>query len=230
MKKPLVIAHRGASGTELENSLAALRAAARDGADGVELDVHSTADGEFIVHHDGVLDSVQIPLANAADVIALRLANGEPVPTLAQGLEAIGPTLRVFVEVKTLDPRWDDAFLATLDRGPNPGNYAVHSFAFHVVHRLGIKRPGLPRGLLSEVYTRSLRQSLADAKADTLWQERATIDEALIGAVHALGARIVAWTVDDPADIARLTAWGVDGICTNYPARARHVVETTRAA
>ena len=50
--KPLVIAHRGASSVELENSLAAFRAARGHGADGVELDVHATIDGEIVVHHD----------------------------------------------------------------------------------------------------------------------------------------------------------------------------------
>jgi len=50
----LVIAHRGASAYEVENSLAAFQAARRLGADGVELDVHLTADGQPVVHHDPV--------------------------------------------------------------------------------------------------------------------------------------------------------------------------------
>jgi glycerophosphoryl diester phosphodiesterase len=227
--KPIVIAHRGASGTELENSFAALRAASYQGADGVELDVHATADGELIVHHDGIIGDVQIPLVRARDVLALRLANGEPLPTLAQALDTIGPRLQVFVEVKTLDPKWDDRLLATLDGGPNPGGYSVHSFAFHVVRRLGEKRPDLPRGLLSEVYTKMPRKSLQDASASTLWQERATIDEPLIRTLHSIGARIFAWTVDDPAEMAQLIAWGVDGLCTNFPERARRAVDAQAA-
>lgn len=227
--KPLVIAHRGASGIELENSFAALRAASDLGADGVELDVHATADGELIVHHDGIIGDVQIPLMRARDVMALRLSNGEPLPTLAQALDTIDPRLQVFVEVKTLDPRWDDQLLATLDHGPNPHGYAVHSFAFHVVRRLGEKRPELPRGLLSEVYTKMPRKSLQDAAANTLWQERATVDEPLIRTVHAIGARIFVWTVDDPAEMSQLIGWGADGICTNYPDRARRLVDTIQA-
>ena len=75
----------------------------------------------------------------------LHLTNGEPIPTLAQALDAVGPRLKVFVELKVLDPRWDDRLLETLDRGPNPKGYAIHSFAFHVVRRFGEKRPDLPR-------------------------------------------------------------------------------------
>ncbi|MGH8622734.1 MAG: glycerophosphodiester phosphodiesterase, partial [Burkholderiales bacterium] len=152
-----------------------------------------------------------------------------PLPTLAQALEVIGPKLKVFVEVKVLDPRWDDRLLDTLDRGPNPAGYAVHSFAYQVVRRLGENRPTLPRGILSEVATRSAKQTLEDASAQTLWQERSTLDEQLVKTVHGLGAEIIAWTVDNPADMERFVRWGVEGICTNHPERARRVVDARAA-
>jgi glycerophosphoryl diester phosphodiesterase len=228
--KPLVIAHRGASGYELENSLAAFRAAAPRGADGVELDIHATLDGELIVHHDASIRGMPIAQSNAADLGRLRLRNGEPVPTLAQALDAVGPGLQVFVEVKVLDPRWDERLFETLDKGPNPSGYAVHSFAYHVVRRLGEKRPSLPRGLLSEVYTKMPLKSLADASADTLWQKRDTVDEQLVRTVHDGGDRIIVWTVDTAAEMERLVGLGVDGICTNFPDRARRVVDESQAA
>jgi glycerophosphoryl diester phosphodiesterase len=117
-----------------------------------------------------------------------------------------------------------------LDRGPNPSGYAVHSFASQVVRRLGKKRPALPRGVLSEVPTNNPKETLADASAQTLWQERTTLDEALVKTVHGLGASIFAWTVDNPGDMDRLVRWGVDGICTNHPERARPIVDAARAA
>ncbi len=227
--KPLVIAHRGASSIELENSLAAFRAAAGQGADGVELDVHATIDGEIVVHHDPSVMGLPIAQARARDLAAMPLANGEPIPTLAQALDVLGK-LKVFVEVKVLDPRWDDRLLVVLDRGPNPGGYAVHSFAFDVVRRLGQKRPSLPRGVLSEARTRSPRQTLEAGLAQTLWQERTTLDEQLVKTVHGLAAQIIAWTVDNAADIDRMVRWGVDGICTNHPERARPIVDASRAA
>ena len=227
--KPLVIAHRGASSIALENSLAAFRAAAGQGTDGVELDVHASIDGEIVVHHDPSVLGLPIAQARGRDLATVPLANGEPIPTLAQALEVLGK-LKVFVEVKVLDPRWDDRLLAVLDNGPNPGGYAVHSFAFHVVRRLGQKEPALPRGVLSEVATRNPKQTLEDASAQTLWQERATLDEPLVKTVHGLGASIIAWTVDDADDVERLVSWGVDGLCTNHPERARRVVDASRAA
>ena len=229
-RKALVIAHRGASSVALENSLAAFRAAPGQGADAVELDIHATRDGEIVVHHDPSVLGLPIAQARWRDLATVPLANGAPIPTLAEALHVLDK-LKVFVEVKVLDPRWDDRLLATLDAGPNPGGYAVHSFAFHVVRRLGEKRPSLPRGVLSEVETKNPRKTLSDASAQTLWQERATLDEALVRTVHDLGATIMAWTVDEPTEMERLVRWGVDGICTNHPERARPIVDSilTRA-
>lgn len=227
--KPLVIAHRGASSIELENSLAAFRAARGQGADAVELDVHATIDGELVVHHDPSVMGLPIAQARARDLAALPLANGELIPTLAQALDVLGQ-LKVFVEVKVLDPKWDNRLLETLDHGPNPAGYAVHSFEVPVVRRLGQKRPTLPRGVLAEGPTRNPRQTLDDALAQTLWQERTTLDEQLVKAVHGLKASIIVWTVDNPTDMDRFVRWGVDGICTNHPERARRVVDASQAA
>ncbi len=227
--KPLVIAHRGASSIALENSLAAFRAARGQGADGVELDVHATIDGEIVVHHDPSIMGLPIAQTLATDLATVPLANGEPIPTLAQALDVLG-TLRVFVEVKVLDPRWDDRLFTTLDRGPNPAGYAVHSFLEPVIRRLGEKRPTLPRGILSEVRSPSAKQILADAAAQALWPEQSTVDERLVQTVHGLGATLIAWTVDNPADMERLVHWEVDGLCTNHPERARRVVDASGAA
>jgi len=227
---PLVIAHRGASSIELENSLAAFRAAAPQGADGVELDVHSTADGELIVHHDETIGGTHIATSTARAITALRLKNGEPVPTLSQALTAIAPRLQVFIEVKTLDPRWDVRLFEAIDLGPNPSGYAVHGFDHRIVRRLGEKRPGLRCGVLSSSYPVRPLAALNDAGASILWQERTVADEMLVRTLHDAGLSVFVWTVDEPADLARFVALGVDGICTNVPARARQAVDAPRAA
>ena len=222
--RPLVIAHRGASSIELENSLAAFKAAAPQGADGVELDIHSTTDGELIVHHDETIGGTHIAKSSAQAIAALRL-NGEPVPTLSQALDAIAPRLQVFIEVKTLDPRWDDRLFETMDQGPNPAGYAIHGFDHRIVRRLSAKRPGLPCGVLSSSYDVRPLVALQDAGAAILWEERSLVDEVLISTLHDAGAQIFVWTVDEPNELSRLVAWGVDGLCTNVPARARQAVD-----
>ncbi|HEY3279249.1 MAG TPA: glycerophosphodiester phosphodiesterase [Gemmatimonadales bacterium] len=219
--KALVIAHRGASGTELENSLAAFRAAAPQGADGVELDVHASADGELFVHHDETVDGRSIARSSARTIAALRLQNGEPVPTLSQALAAIPPPLEVFVEVKSLAPRWDERLLETLDRGPNPTGYAVHGFDEAIVQRLAERRPALRRGAFT-------LDAVQHTRASILWQDRSGAAEPLVRTAHAAGVQAFVWTVDDPAEMTRLVGWGVDGICTNFPERARRAVDGHR--
>jgi glycerophosphoryl diester phosphodiesterase len=55
--------------------------------------------------------------------------------------------------------------------------------------------------------------------ATTLWQDWTMIDQALVDAVHAADAKVIAWTVNDPAATATLAAMGVDGLCGNFPDR-----------
>ncbi|OLE61007.1 MAG: hypothetical protein AUG10_03065 [Gemmatimonadetes bacterium 13_1_20CM_2_70_10] len=227
--RPLVIAHRGASGYETENSLAAFRAAAPRGAHGVELDIHATTDGALIVHHDEVVSGRHITRSTGAEIRALRLANGEPVPTLDEALEAIALPLQVFVEVKSLPPRLDGALFAALERGPNKGRCAVHGFDHRIVSRLGLGRPGLPRGVLLSSYQIRPLAVLEDTGATTLWEEHGMIDAALVDTVQSAGYRVFAWTVNEEDEMRRLVALGVDGICTNYPDVARRAVAAATA-
>lgn len=228
MSRPLVIAHRGASALEYENSLAAFRLAGRLGADGVELDVHATGDGALVVHHDDTIGGVHIPTATAEAVRAQRLPNGEAPPLLEEALRAIDPRLRVYVEVKTLPPACDAHLIDVLDAGPHPTGYAVHAFDHRLLARLGALRPGLPRGVLSASYPIRPLVPLVDAGAVGFWMDRALVDGELAALLHIAGAQLIAWTVDDAAEMVRLSGLGVDGLCTNRPDLGRRTMDTLR--
>lgn len=221
MPRPSIIAHRGASGYEYENSPAAFRRAVMLDADGVELDVHATRDGRLVVHHDPALPGLgPIRALDLAAIRGARLPNGEPVPLLSDVLDLVGDR-DVWVEVKALDPAWDEGLLATLDRGPLPHRYAVHSFDHRLVARLGRLRPGLRRGVLLSACLVDPVSAMRAAGATTLWQEWHLVDEDLIREVHSAGFALVAWTVNELADLHRLARLGVDGLCGNYPDRIR---------
>jgi glycerophosphoryl diester phosphodiesterase len=214
-----VIAHRGASGYAYENSPTAFREAVARGADGVELDVHSTADGGIVVHHDPVLTGGSpLDSLTLAEATAAVLPNGEPVPSLATALKLIGDR-DVWIEVKALPPEHDIALLATMDAGPFPARYAVHSFDHRITARLRQRRPALPLGALLAARVVDPAGVLRLAGATTLWQEWTMIDQELVDDVHAAGARLIAWTVNDRVAAARLGRMGVDGLCGNFPDR-----------
>lgn len=225
MPRPSVIAHRGASGLAFENSLAAFALAKQLGADGVELDIHSTSDGAFLVHHDPVVAGVGRIGALPEDAFAsYRLPNGEPIPTLGQVLEELGD-LDVWIELKTLAPAWDARLLQLMRSGPSPTRYAVHAFDHRIIARMGKQAPLLRRGVLSASYPLDLLAPLTATGAEALWEETHLIDRAMVEALHAAGKKVIAWTANDIEEIRRLHALGIDGICGNYPERIREVVD-----
>jgi glycerophosphoryl diester phosphodiesterase len=219
----LVIGHRGASGYEYENSRAAFRAAKARGADAIELDIHAAADGVLFVHHDEMVSGVHITRSTAAQVRALRLPNGESVPTLEDALGVIDPALQVFIEVKSLPREFDDRLLAAVE--PGGARFAVHGFDHRIVRRLGEARPELARGVLLASYPLRPLEPLQDTGATVLWQEQSLIDAELVETLHGAGFRIYAWTVNDPEDMRRLLSLRVDGLCTNVPDVGRRALE-----
>jgi glycerophosphoryl diester phosphodiesterase len=221
MRRPVVIAHRGASGYEYENSRAAFRRAVMLDADGVELDVHATSDGGIVVHHDAEIPGVgAIAQLTVAEARQVRLRNGETVPLLGEILELVGDR-DVWVEVKSLPQRYDTALLAILDRGPAPDRYAVHSFDHRIIHRLGEARPALRRGILLSAYLCDAVSVMRSVGATTLWQEWRQVDQDLVNQVHQAGGTVIAWTVNEIGDLDRMVRLGVDGLCGNYPDRIR---------
>jgi glycerophosphoryl diester phosphodiesterase len=234
LSHPEIIAHRGASRERPENTLAAFRRALELGADAIELDVHLTADGVLVVHHDAILGGEPpTPLSGRAirtvtsgELLAFRV-RGEQVPTLAAVLDAVGQRMVVYCELKgpgTAGP----AVRALTDPSRHvpgsPWRTAVHSFDHRMVDEARRLAPELPRGLLEASYHLDPTASLSSVDARDLWQHWELIDEALVDAVHARAGRVVAWTANDTDVMARLAAMRVDALCTDDVAAARRVL------
>jgi glycerophosphoryl diester phosphodiesterase len=221
MPRPRIIAHRGASGYEYENSRAAFRRALMLDADGVELDIHATSDGAIIVHHDADIPGVG-PIAGLTleQARQLRLRNGELLPLLSEILDLVG-NKDVWVEVKGLPEQHDGQLLAALGAGPAPEHYAVHSFDHRIIRRLGQRCPTLRRGILLTARLEDPLSAMEAVGATALWQEWGQVDHDLVARVHAAGGAVIAWTVNEIGDLERMARLGVDGLCGNYPDRIR---------
>jgi glycerophosphoryl diester phosphodiesterase len=228
---PEVIGHRGSPREARENTLPSFARAFAAGADGIELDVHATSDGEVVVHHDAVTNTrpndsgptVRLTEATLLEVRAVSVA-GERIPTLAEVLFAVPESSIVYVEVKASG--FEREVVHTIRRSGR--RCAVHSFDHRVSRRVGQLAADVPTGILQTSYPVDPIRPLRDAGARDLWQQWELIDAALITRVHEDQRRVIAWTVNDPAVAERLLDWGIDGICTDIPAVMRGLLDQRR--
>ena len=217
---PELVAHRGASRERPENTLAAFAVALDRRAAAIELDVHATADGVVVVHHDPVPHGVypdgrseRRPIAEIryVELSTLRLT-GEAIPALRDVLALVGDRAAVYVEIKG----------AGIERAvvgvvrASGARCAIHSFDHPTIGRVRELAPEIPRGLLFDSGDAdTMLRAMEDYGARDLWPQATLIDAAMVDAVHRAGKRVVAWTVDDVRLASYLTVIGVDALCTD---------------
>jgi len=204
------IGHRGAPREFPENTLPSFERAIALGADAIELDVHVTADGVPIVHHDPATRAKR-PLAEMSWEEAARaeLAPGVYIPSLQQVLESVGQRALVYVELKGRGA--EQASIDVIRR--SGARCAVHSFDHDAIARASRLAPQLRYGILFDKYPANVVQSMRDTLALDVWPQWELIDERLVRAVHYAGGRVIAWTVNSQSAATKLIGLGVDGLC-----------------
>jgi len=217
-RRPLLVAHRGASTRAPENTLEAFHTALDLDADGVELDVHETADGRFAVHHDPDLPDGPIRDLPLAAIRGRPAKYGGEVPSLGDALGLMArrrPGYVVCVEIKGMRS-WE-----RLRRELAPWRDALHleiqSFDIAYLREMAAEPDGHLRGVIALEPGPDPVALLGESGAVglSLLQDRITAD--LAAALHAAGKRLYAWTVNDPARARELAAAGVDAIITDDP-------------
>lgn len=205
-------AHRGLHGNGVpENSLSAARGAIARGL-GIECDVRLSADGTVMVFHDATLDRLcgqpgTVAEMTAAELGAARLANGEPIPTLAALLALIDGRVPLLVEIK---PWIDPAPVAeVLDTYAGP--VAAMSFDPAVIAWFADHRPAFPRGLVvTERETPGPPDDarLAATRPDFCAWDVRDLPSVRAADLRARGMPVLTWTVRSPelADRARFHA------------------------
>jgi glycerophosphoryl diester phosphodiesterase len=212
--RPTLWGHRGASRDAPENTLAAFELAARQGADGVELDAQRCASEETPWQVLRTLD---------AGARKDRRFAGERIPLLAEVFAQTDPGLLVNVELKC--DRSDDRGLTaevirTIDEARAQDRVLLSSFNPFCLARARALAPGLPRALLFEEDAGFL---LRGGKTAPLLGVQAVHPQASLATAAAIqswrrrGYAVACWTVDDPAVATRLHREGAVGIITNAP-------------
>ncbi len=214
----MIIAHRGASCAEPENTIAAFRRACELGADGVELDVRRTADDRLVVHHDALLADGRVIRRTASDQLP------DHVPLLVDALDACeGMFVNVEVKNDESDPDFDPGewvirhVAMALTRRTGGPRWLVSSFRRETVDLCHRILPAVRTALLVERASSEVIGAAAEGGHVAVhpWVDRLEFDD--VRAVHRAGLAVNTWTCDDPDRIRELIAWGVDGICTNVP-------------
>lgn len=191
--RPLVIAHRGASWDEPENTLAAFRRAIELGADYAELDVHAAPDGRLVVTHD--------PPGDRRDL-----------PTLEEALEVMAGRIGVMVELKRpYRYRRHDVVRRTL--ALLGSHDVVVSFEPRAIQEVRRLRPELRT--IQHVASVPIRRAAAYAWAAGFEDSRAT--PRALALAKRLGLATTVYTVNDPERMRELAALGVTGIFSDRP-------------
>lgn len=242
LPRPAVVAHRGASAHAPENTLAAFRLAASQGAHAVELDARLTADGQVVVFHDDTLNRTTngrgplaaLPLAALRDLDAGGWCDaayaGEKIPTLGDVFEMLGPQMLINIELKERPARRErlvEAVCAEIRRHQRTATVLISSFdaaalrAFHkAMPEAAIGRLALP-GLAG---WRARRGLPGHPAAVAVHPFHTDVDARLLERAHAADCCVLTYTVNHPEEMHRLFGLGVDGIFTDDPALARRVM------
>jgi glycerophosphoryl diester phosphodiesterase len=235
--RPIAFAHRGGGLENDENTMSAFAHAYDLGYRHLETDVHLTADGQVVIHHDDTLERLTGDLRSVSSLTWTQLRqvhthSGATIPRLSDLIEA-WPDTWINIEPKS------DAVVEPL---------ATEIRRMGVAHRIGVgsfepKRiarlrtllgPGLSwspahRGVLG-IWLRGWGLPLPTGdfqmlQVPTRWRGIRVVTPRFVEAAHARGLQVHVWTVDDEPQMHRLLDMGVDALMTDRPTLLKSVLQ-----
>jgi glycerophosphoryl diester phosphodiesterase len=231
----LNIAHRGASGTSPENTLAAFRAAIAAGAAMCELDVQPTRDHALVVIHDDTVDRTtdgqgavkemtlaELKRLDAGVSFGATAARGEPIPTLDEVFAVTAGQCALNLELKS--GQVEKEVVALMHKWNALETSMVSSFDWDRLARVRELEVAARIGVLAEKNVPRMFDAAARLSAYAINPRFDLVTAELCDTAHARGLKVLVWTVDAPELMRLLIGCGVDGIMTNHPARLREVL------
>lgn len=227
----LIFAHRGASADAPENTLLAVQKALEQQADGIEIDVYQLG-SELVVIHDqwvsrttngqGLLTDYSLQ-----ELQQLDAGQGQSVPTLWQVLQLIRGQCLVNIEVKSVQDV--SLIVSCVDKAINQldfklEHFSVSSFDHHCLVRVKNLAPTIKIGALTASKPLSYAKFAEELHAYSVNVDVTFVDQAFVQDAKARGLKIYVYTVDQAEDLLRLKKWGVDGVFSNGPAKAKLVL------
>lgn len=222
----LKIAHRGASGYEPENTLAAFKKALELHADMIELDVRICKTGELVVIHDQKVDRTTNGKGKVKDLSLKKLqtldaGKGEKIPTLEEVLHLVKKRAKININVKD-----HNALLPTLEiiqKHVEKQDIAIDDLIVSA-EKLGILATAYKTSSVTVVPSLYIFPSLMlrffqrkNPYAIEIYKR--VLSKNIVDIAHAFGIQVFVWTVNEPDEIQRMKKMRVDGIITDFPDR-----------
>ncbi len=251
--RPQVFAHRGGCALGPENTVAAFDLGLAAGADGLELDVHLSADGVVVVHHDETLERTTSGAGPVARRTATELAatdagyrferagrfdfrdQGVGVPTLREVLQRY-PGIPIIIEMKVDSAEMGEAVAADVLRADAVERICMAGFGLHAIRAARAALPAAASSACAPEVRLALYRSWArwpvrhvdygGYQVPEVSGGHRIVSKRFVQHAHAADLRVQVWTVDERADMERLLSWGVDALISNCP----HVAVAVRDA
>ncbi|GAA2817698.1 glycerophosphodiester phosphodiesterase [Kribbella solani] len=225
----IITGHRGALGTEPENTLRSFRRAVADGCDEIELDLRVTADGELVIIHDPTVTRTTTHDTGSGEVAGMTLDElraldagaGERIPTWAEVVAAIDVRFQAEIKAEAAVP----LLAQSLKADPALAARTLVT-SFHPEILLAI-REAYPNVTTGHIFGRTpeIPEVIARTRAArATWSlcGIAGLTPEGVAELHAAGLNVTAWPVPDAPTLAAARALGVDGITTDNP----HLLQT----
>lgn len=240
MKRTKIFAHRGFSGMAPENTIAAFEKALAAQADGIELDVHLSRDGQLVVIHDETVDRTTNGTGWIKDLTLAELKqldNGswfgkdyenEAIPTLAEVLERVADSdLIVNIELKNTIipyPNLEQKVIGEVERFQMGDRVILSSFRHDSLQEVKKINPSMQVGAL---YTCGMVDPWVYARylgVDAIHPHYLAATAEVIAGCHHHGIKVHPYTVNEEKELKRLIRAGADAIITNFPDRLRQLL------
>jgi glycerophosphoryl diester phosphodiesterase len=230
---PKIISHRGFSHQHVENTIPAFKAAIDAHIEMIEIDVHETLDGCFIVYHDDRLNQNSPPWNHLTySQIRSLTSHDDRAPLLSDCLEAIG-SIPVDIEIKRCTSF--DNLLETLEASSLTEGSFISSSNDKLLlqlHKRGVQLPLILIVSISKQQT--LKQNFQNAILcilpgflpgfiDGVAVHYPIARKTFIQRVQRGGLKVFVWTVDDPENMEKYVSRRVDGIISNCPKRLQDI-------
>jgi len=220
-----IIGHRGAAGEKFENSLEGFNHALTLDIDAVELDIREHSSELWVFHDHDLKRLTGIPglFEDHPDPSAIRLRNGEAVPTLKQVLDLYWGKMPLNIEIKSISNL--DLLLQMLDQYPDPGTprglpwILISSFDHDIINQLDQLEITWPLAPITDLLHHQVAADLEHITPFSWHFDHRALDLNAVQELRKQGIPSLVFTVNKSARAQQLRQQGVAGIFTDFPSR-----------